>query len=168
MATGGYDRRVKAAILTVSTSVSRGGSDDVSGPRLVELARAAGCEIDAVEVVGDDRPLIEAALRRHVAAGCTFIFTTGGTGVTPDDLTPEATRAVIDREAPGFAEALRAASLQFTPLGILTRGVSGIADRTLIINLPGNPKAIDQLWPVIEPTLSHVSAQLAREGGRSD
>ena len=83
--------------------------------------------------------------------GRALIFTTGGTGLTPDDVTPEATRAVIEREAPGFAEAMRAESLKHTPMGILTRGVSGIAGRTLIVNFPGNPKAIGELFPVIAP-----------------
>ena len=83
-----------------------------------------------------------------------LIFTTGGTGLTPDDVTPEATRAVIDREAPGFAEAMRAESQRHTPLGILTRGVSGIADRTLIVNFPGSPKAVGELFGVIAPTLA--------------
>jgi molybdopterin adenylyltransferase len=81
-------------------------------------------------------------------------------------VTPEATRAVIDREAPGYAEAMRAEALRHTPMGILTRGVSGIAERTLIINFPGNPKAIDELFPVVAPTLEHAVATLRREGGR--
>src|SRR6059058_3025502 len=100
------------AVLTISTTVAAGAAEDRSGPALAEHARAAG-------------------------AGISLIFTTGGTGLTPDDVTPEATRAVIDRDAPGFAEAMRAESLRHTPLGILTRGVSGIAGRTLIINFPG-------------------------------
>ena len=101
-----------------------------------------------LEVVSDDREQIEQALRRHSApaADTPLIFTTGGTGLTPDDVTPEATRAVIDRDAPGFAEAMRAESLKHTPLGILTRGVSGIAGRKLIVNFPGNPKAIGELF----------------------
>ena len=117
----------------------------------------------------DDRPAIEDALRRLSApqSGISLIFTTGGTGLTHDDVTPEATKAVIDRDAPGFAEAMRAESLRHTPLGILTRGVSGIAGRTLIINFPGNPKAIRELFPVIAPTLEHVVATLQREGGRT-
>ena len=114
----------------------------------------------------DDRAAIEAALRRHIEAGAALILTTGGTGLTPDDVTPEATRAVIDRDAPGFAEAMRAEALKYTPHGILTRGVSGIAGQTLIINFPGNPKAIGELFPVIAPTLQHAVATLRREGGR--
>jgi molybdenum cofactor synthesis domain-containing protein len=125
-----------------------------------------GAEVVAQEVVTDDQAAIEAVLRRHVEAGVALIFTTGGTGFTPDDVTPEATRAVIDREAPGYAEAMRAESLKHTPLGILTRGVSGIAGRTLIVNFPGNPKAIGELWPVIAPTLQHAVATMRREGGR--
>ena len=109
---------------------------------------------------------IEGRLRAHVDAGLAFVFTTGGTGLTPDDLTPEATRAVIERDAPGFAEALRAESIRHTPHGILTRGVSGIAGRTLIVNFPGNPKAIDQLFPILAPTLPHVAETLRRDGGR--
>ena len=134
----------------------------MSGPRLAALAQEAGAIIEAVEVVPDDRMLIEARLRHHVAAGCSFVFTTGGTGFTADDVTPEATRAVIDRDAPGYAETMRAEARTFTPLGILTRGVSGISERTLIVNFPGNPKAIDQLWPVVGPTLEHAHATLHR------
>ncbi len=120
----------------------------------------------AHDVIPDDRHRIEEALKRHVDRA-DLIFTTGGTGLTPDDVTPEATRAVIDRDAPGFAEAMRARSLQHTPLGLLSRGVSGIAGRTLIVNFPGNPKAIDELFPVIAPTLEHVVATLRRDDGRS-
>jgi molybdopterin adenylyltransferase len=157
---------MQTAIITVSTSVAAGTTEDSSGERLAELAAEAGAEIVAREVVTDERTAIEALLRRHVDGGVALIFTTGGTGFTPDDVTPEATRAVIDREAPGFAEAMRAESLKYTPLGILTRGVSGIAGATLIVNFPGNPKAIGELFPVIAPTLRHAVATLRREGGR--
>ncbi len=157
---------VRAAIVTVSTSVARGEAEDVSGPALARAAEDAGAEIVATDVVADDRNAIAATLRRHADAGTPLVFTTGGTGLTPDDVTPEATRDVIDRDAPGFAEAMRAESLRHTPLGILTRGVSGIAGRTLIVNLPGNPKAVDQLFPVLAPTLRHAAATLGREGGR--
>jgi molybdopterin adenylyltransferase len=157
---------MRAAIVTVSTSVAAGVTEDTSGIALAEHAREAGADVVAREVVTDDQPAIEAVLRRHVDDDVALIFTTGGTGFTPDDVTPEATRAVIDREAPGYAEAMRAESVKYTPMGILTRGVSGIAKRTLIVNFPGNPKAIAQLWPVIAPTLEHAVATLRREGGR--
>jgi molybdopterin adenylyltransferase len=157
---------MRAAIITVSTSVAAGTTEDTSGAALADHARAAGADVVANEVVTDDLAKIEAVLRRYVADDVALIFTTGGTGFTPDDVTPEATRAVIEREAPGYSEAMRAESLKHTPMGILTRGVSGIAGRTLIVNFPGNPKAIDQLWPVIAPTLEHAVATLRRQGGR--
>ncbi len=158
---------MKTVVITVSTSVAAGRTEDTSGHALAEHATDAGAEVVARETVTDDQAQIEAVLRRHVTAGASLIFTTGGTGLTPDDVTPEATKAVIDRDAPGFAEAMRAESLRHTPMGILTRGVSGIAGQTLIINFPGNPKAIGELFPVIAPTLAHVVATLGREGGRA-
>jgi molybdopterin adenylyltransferase len=154
---------MRVAVLTISTTIARGEGEDRSGPALVELCEEAG--LDTVhEVVSDDRDAIAAAISRHAdAGGARFVFTTGGTGMTIDDVTPEATRAVIDREAPGYAETIRAESLKHTPLGILTRGVSGIRGRTLIINFPGSPKAIGQSWPVVEPTLKHAAATLERD-----
>ena len=128
----------------------------MSGPRLAAAAEAAGCDVVAMEVVPDDFGLIEDRLHHYVDEGCDLVFTTGGTGLTPDDITPEATRAVIERDAPGFAEAMRAEGARHTPHGILSRGVSGIAGRTLIVNFPGSPRAIDQLFPVLAPTLAHV------------
>ncbi|TML31845.1 MAG: MogA/MoaB family molybdenum cofactor biosynthesis protein [Actinobacteria bacterium] len=157
---------METAILTVSTSLARGEGEDVSGARLAELAAGAGARVVATDIVADDVAEIEGRLRAHVDAGLAFVFTTGGTGLTPDDVTPEATRTVIERDAPGFAEALRAESIRHTPHGILTRGVSGIAGRTLIVNFPGNPKAIDQLFPILAPTLPHVAETLRRDGGR--
>ena len=159
--------RVKTAVITVSTSVAAGTSEDLSGRALVELVESVGGEVVASEVVSDDRDAIEQLLRRYSApdAGIPLIFTTGGTGLTSDDVTPEATRAVIDRDAPGFAEAMRSESLKYTPMGLVSRGISGIAGRTLIINFPGNPKSIGQLFPVIAPTLEHVVATLQRERG---
>ena len=153
---------MKAAVLTVSTSLAAGEGEDLSGPALVDLCRAAGLEVSHT-VVSDDRETIAAALRRLADdEGAGFVFTTGGTGLTADDVTPEATRDVIDRDAPGFAESIRADSRGHTPLGILTRGVSGVRGRTLIVNFPGNPKAIEQSWPVVEPTLKHAAATLER------
>jgi molybdopterin adenylyltransferase len=157
---------VRTVVLTVSSSVSRRESEDASGPLLAHLAEEAGAEIVAMEVVPDDFALIEDRLHHYVDADVRFVFTTGGTGLTPDDVTPEATAMVIERDAPGIAEAMRARSLEHTPMGILSRGVAGVAGRTLIVNFPGNPKAIEQLFGVLAPTLQHAAATLAREGGR--
>jgi molybdopterin adenylyltransferase len=121
-----------------------------------------------MEVVPDDFGLIEDRLHHFVAESYDLVFTTGGTGMTPSDVTPEATRAVIDREAPGFAESMRAEGRRHTPLGILTRGVSGIAGQTLIVNFPGSPKAVDQLFPVLAPTLKHVVRTLHGDSSHHD
>jgi molybdenum cofactor synthesis domain-containing protein len=153
---------MRAAVVTVSSSLARGEGEDRSGPRLVELCRAAGLEVSH-ETVSDDREAIAGVLKRLADQDeVRFVFTTGGTGLTIDDVTPEATRDVIDRDAPGYAEAIRSDSRGHTPLGILTRGMSGIRGRTLIVNFPGNPKAIDQSWPIVEPTLEHAAATLER------
>ncbi len=156
---------MRAAVLTVSSSVARGETEDRSGAELARHVHAAGAEIIAQGVVADDRVEIERWLRAQVTGGADLVFTTGGTGLTDDDVTPEATRAVIDRDAPGFAEALRAEAVRHTPMGILTRGVSGIAGRSLIVNFPGNPRAIGELFPAIAPTLEHVVATLRRGPG---
>jgi molybdopterin adenylyltransferase len=154
---------VRAAVLTISSSVARGDNEDRSGLALAELCEAAGLEVAAQEVVSDDREAIAAALRRFAdELDVRFAFTTGGTGMTHDDVTPEATLDVIDREVPGYAETIRADARQHTPLGILTRGISGIRGKTLIVNLPGNPKAIGESWPVVEPTLKHAVELLER------
>jgi molybdopterin adenylyltransferase len=152
----------RATVLTVSTSLARGDGEDVSGPALVDLCRRAGLEVTH-ETVPDDRAAIAAALARLADhEGVRFVFTTGGTGLTTDDVTPEATLDVIEREAPGYVESIRADARGHTPLGILTRGVSGVRGRTLIVNFPGNPKAIAQSWPIVEPTLAHAAATLER------
>ena len=154
---------MKAAVLTISTTRARGEGEDVSGTALAELCRQAGLEAVHL-VIPDDRDAIAQALRRLADEdGVRFIFTTGGTGMTADDVTPEATRDVIDREAPGYAETIRAESRNHTPLGILTRGVSGIRGRTLIVNFPGSPNGVKQSWPVVEPTLKHAAATLERD-----
>ena len=154
---------MRAAVLTISSSVARGDNEDASGVALAELCEAAGLELAAQEVVSDDREAIEAALARFAdELDVRFVFTTGGTGMTHDDVTPEATLAVIDREVPGYAETIRADARKHTPLGILTRGISGIRGKTLIVNLPGNPKAIGESWPVVEPTLKHAVELLER------
>ena len=153
---------MKAAVLTISTSLAGGEGEDVSGPALVALCERAGLEVSH-EVVPDEREAIVGTLKRLADhEDVRFVFTTGGTGLTIDDVTPEATRDAIDREAPGYAEAIRADARGHTPLGILTRGISGVRGRTLIINFPGNPKAIEQSWPIVEPTLEHAAATLER------
>ena len=153
---------MRGAVLTVSSSLARGDGEDASGPALVDLCEKAGLKVSH-ETVSDDRAAIAAALRRlSDEEGVRFIFTTGGTGMTLDDVTPEATRDVIERDVPGYAETIRADSRDHTPLGILTRGVSGVRGRTLIVNFPGSPKAIGQSWPVVEPTLEHAAALLER------
>jgi molybdopterin adenylyltransferase len=159
---------VRTAVLTISTSVSRRETEDVSGPRLAAAAEEAGCEVEAMEVIPDDYALIEDRLHHFVDDEFDLIFTTGGTGLTPDDVTPEATRAVIERDAPGFAEAMRAEGLRHTPMGILSRGVSGIAHRTLIVNFPGSPKSIDELFGVLTPTLKHVVRTLRGDSSHHD
>jgi molybdenum cofactor synthesis domain-containing protein len=149
-------------VVTVSTSLAGGEGEDVSGPALARLCEEAGLQVQH-EVVSDDRESIVAALKRLADhEGVRFVFTTGGTGLTIDDVTPEATRSVIERDAPGYAEAIRADSREHTPLGLLTRGVSGVRGRTLIVNLPGNPKAIEQSWPILGPTLEHAAQLLER------
>jgi molybdenum cofactor synthesis domain-containing protein len=157
---------VRCAVLTASTSLAAGQGEDVSGQALADAAVAAGAEVVARDIVSDDVVAIEAWLRAQVAAGIELILTTGGTGLTPDDVTPEATLAVIERAVPGLAEAMRAESLQYTPMSMLSRAVAGVAGGTLIINFPGNPKAIAQLFPVVEPVLKHALATLHRENGR--
>src|SRR5918911_3094453 len=143
---------MRAAVVTISTSLARGDGEDVSGAELARRCEEAGLEVTR-ETVADDREAIKLALTRLADEhDVRFVFTTGGTGLTQDDVTPEATRDVIHREAPGYAEAIRVESRNHTPLGILTRGISGVRGRTLIVNFPGSPRAIGQSWPGLQPT----------------
>ena len=148
---------MKAAILTISTSRASGEGTDEGGPALAEFARGLGCEIAASEIIPDSVDAIEPALR-HFADNerCDLILTTGGTGFSPSDVTPEATRAVIEREAPGLAEAMRAASREHTNYWMLSRGVAGIRGRSLIINFPGSPKSIAEAGAAIAGALPHA------------
>jgi molybdopterin adenylyltransferase len=159
---------MRTVVLTISTSVSRRTAEDESGPLLAARAEAAGCEVVAMEVVPDDFSLIEDRLFHYADAGCDVILTTGGTGFTPDDVTPEATRAVIQREAPGISEALRAAGTAHTPMAILSRGVSGIVGRTLVVNFPGSPKAVQECFGALEPVLPHAVRTLRGESRHGD
>jgi len=159
---------MRTAILTISSSLARGEGEDLSGPALADAATAAGCEVELREVLADDQAAIEARLRELVADGFDVILTSGGTGLTPDDVTPEASEAVIERAVPGIAEALRAASMQFTPAAAISRATSGVAGGTLIVNMPGNPRAIGEAFPVLAPILGHAVRHIGREGGRTD
>ena len=155
---------MRAAVLTVSTTVARHEREDASGPALAFAAAAAGCEVVAREVVPDDTGLIEERLRQYVERGITLAFTTGGTGFTPDDVTPEAALRVIERRATGLEAALHAEARAQHPMGALSRAVAGLAGRTLIVTLPGSPRAIDELFPVLAPLLGHATATLQRTG----
>jgi molybdopterin adenylyltransferase len=158
---------MRAAIVTVSTSKSEAaGEGDESGERLAALAAELGAEVAGRDVIPDDRALIAERLRHWAdSQGCELVLTTGGTGVAPNDVTPEATREVIDREAPGIAEAMRAASREHTQHWMLSRGVAGIRGRTLIVNFPGNPRSIGQAGAAIAAALPHALALLAGERG---
>jgi len=152
---------VKAAVLTVSDRVSRGAADDRSGDLLAALLEADGYEV-ARRVVPDERDEIAAALG-ELAAGSDVVLTTGGTGVAPRDVTPEATLSVIDRIVPGIPEALRADSLGKTPHGLLSRGVAGIAGGALVVNLPGSPGGCRDGYAVLRPALGHAVSLLRDE-----
>src|ERR671928_485598 len=148
---------MRTAVLTISTTVARREAEDAAGPLLAHLAEEAGADIEAMEVIPDDFPLIEDRLHHYVEDLFTFVFTTGGTGLTPDDVTPEATKAVIEREAPGIAEAMRAESMRITPMGMLARGMAGGAPPPPILKFPRHPKALKELFPVIAPVLAHAA-----------
>jgi molybdopterin adenylyltransferase len=157
---------MRAAVLTISTSRADGETNDESGDRLTELVRRLGAEGVDREVLADDRELIESRLRHWAdAQGCELILTTGGTGLAPTDVTPEATAAVIDRPAPGIAEAIRRGSEPHTELWMLSRGVAGARGSTLIVNLPGSPASIDQTASVLLKALPHALALLRGERG---
>lgn len=153
----------RVAVITVSTSKAAGDGVDESGPALERFVAELGLELAGSEIVPDDRELIAGRLRHWAdTESCALVFTSGGTGLSPDDQTPEATLDVIDRHAPGIAEAMRATSRQHTDKWMLSRGVAGIRGRTLIINFPGNPPAIGQVGGELAPAIPHAIELLAR------
>src|SRR5688572_13926579 len=153
---------IRAVAITVSDRCARGEQDDVSGRALVELLRDAGADIVAHEVLADDlEPLADRLRDLAERSDVNLIVTTGGTGFGPRDNTPEATLRVIEREAPGLAEAMRMETLKQTPMAMISRGVCGIRKTTLIINLPGSPKGVRESFAVIAPVLKHAIALLA-------
>ena len=158
---------ITVGVLTISDSGAKGAREDTSGEKIRELVmQLPEAVISAGAIIPDERELIESTLcewcdDKHL----NLIITTGGTGLAPRDITPEATKDVIDREAPGIAEAMRSVSLQHTPFGMLSRGVAGTRGRTLIINLPGSPKAVKECLEYVLPVLPHA-INLLVEGPR--
>lgn len=158
---------IRVAILTVSDRVARAEAEDHSGPAIAQIVEELlQARVARRQVVPDERALIEAALTAWADSDVAdLILTTGGTGFAARDVTPEATQAVIDRPAPGLAEAMRAASLRVTPHAMLSRAAAGIRGRVLIVNLPGSPKAVRENLAVILPVLPHA-VELLRQGAQ--
>ena len=151
---------IRALAVTISNRAAAGIYEDRSGPVLAELLRSAGCAVDGPLVIPDG-DAVAAALRDAVVAGYDVVVTSGGTGLTPADLTPEMTRRVLDREIPGIAEALRAAGAAAgVPAAILSRGLAGVAGQTLIVNRPGSTGGVRDGMAVLAPVLEHAIAQI--------
>lgn len=152
---------IRATVITVSDACSKGERKDTSGETLVQLLREMGAEIVATRILNDDLdPLAETLKKFADLPEVNLIVTTGGTGLAPRDNTPEATLRVIEREAPGLAEAMRMETLKQTPMAMISRGVCGTRSGTLIVNLPGSPKAVRESFEVIRPVLPHAIALL--------
>ena len=154
--------KISAVVITASDACARGEREDASGAALVQLLTDLGAEIVATKILSDDlEPLIESLIDFADREDVNLIITTGGTGLGPRDNTPEATQRVIEREAPGIAEAIRAKSLAVTPMAMISRAVCGVRSGTLIVNLPGSPKAVQESFAVIAPVLPHALDLLA-------
>jgi len=148
---------IRAAVITVSDKGSRGEREDLSGPEAVRLLEAQGIEVACTLVVADEPDEIKAALIECAdRKGLDLIITTGGTGVTPRDVTPDATREVLEKEIPGMAEAMRRASMAKTPHAMISRALAGLRGKTLIINLPGSPKGVRENLAVVLPAIPHA------------
>jgi molybdopterin adenylyltransferase len=154
---------MKAAVLTVSDGVSEGAREDTSGETLEELLAGEGYEV-VRRVVPDERDAIADAIS-ELADEVQLVLTTGGTGLAPRDITPEATMTVLERAAPGIAEAIRADSIAKTPHGLLSRGIAGVVGSTLVVNLPGSPGGCRDGFAVLKPALGHALELLAGEAG---
>jgi molybdopterin adenylyltransferase len=153
---------IKAVVITVSDACSRGEREDSSGAALAQLLTDLDARIVGTRILSDDLDPLEQALREFSdRSDVNLIVTTGGTGLGPRDNTPEATQSVIEREVPGIAEAMRAETLKVTPMAMISRGVCGVRSGTLIVNLPGSPKAVKETFSVIAPVLSHALDLLA-------
>lgn len=155
----------KVGILTISDKGSRGEREDLSGAAIREMVATLGSRVVGYEIIPDERELISHKLLEWCAEGLDLILTTGGTGLGPRDVTPEATREVIEREVPGMAEAMRVQSLGATPLAMLSRAVVGTRGKTLVVNLPGSPKGVRESLGVLLPVLPHALDILAGEVG---
>ena len=153
---------LRAVAVTVSDRCARGEQEDESGAVLVSLLEELGAEVVATEVVPDDLEPLAEKLRGYAGrADVNLVVTTGGTGLSPRDNTPEATRSVVEREVPGLSEAMRAETLRETPLAMLSRGVCGTLSGALVVNLPGSPSAVRECFEVIRPVLAHAVSILA-------
>jgi len=151
-------------VLTSSDRGSAGQQEDIGGDAVIELIQPLGFELFERIVVPDEQAEIATQLRKWVGMGIDLICTTGGTGVSERDVTPEATREVIQQEIPGMAEAMRAGSLEKTPFAMISRAVTGVAGRTLIINLPGNPKGVRETLEILLPVIPHTVEVLRGKG----
>jgi len=153
---------IRAVVITASDACASGEREDTSGAMLVQLLRELGAEIVEARILSDDLdPLVAVLTEFADRDDVNLIVTTGGTGLGPRDNTPEATKRVIEREVPGIAEAIRAESLKVTPMAMISRGVCGVRSGTLIVNLPGSPKAVRETFAVIAPVLPHAMDLLA-------
>lgn len=153
---------IRAVVITISDACSRGERKDESGEVLMQLLKEMSAQIVATKIVSDDlEPLIQTMLEFANRPDVNLLVTTGGTGFAPRDNTPEATLAIIERATPGLAEAMRVETMKHTPMAMISRGVCGIRSGTLIINLPGSPKAVRESFAVIKPVLEHAVALIS-------